>query len=270
MAETRLSRKFDALREANRAALIAYITAGDPTPAHSVPLCLALERGGADILELGVPFSDPIADGPVIQRASERALHAGTNVAKVLEIAAGVREESEIPIILFSYLNPLLRYGFERMARDAKAAGVDGCLLTDVSVEEAGNYVNALREQGLDAIFLVAPTSTDERLKKVAGFGSGFVYVVSRTGVTGEQASVAGSVKPLVDRLRKFTKLPLAVGFGVSQPEHVAEIGRYADGVVVGSAFMRFIEDHADAPDLASLLETFTRTLSAGRGGRPA
>lgn len=264
MAESRIARKFAELKAADRPGLIAYITAGDPTPAHTVELALALERGGANLLELGVPFSDPIADGPVIQRASERALRSGTTLAKVLEIAAGIREESEIPLILFSYLNPLMKYGFERLARDAKAAGIDGCLLTDVSVEEAESYVAIMRAQQLDTIFLTAPTSTGERLKKVSGYGSGFVYVVSRTGVTGEQASVGASVAPLVDRLRQFTDLPLAVGFGVSTAAHVAQIGRTADGVVVGSAFMRFIEEHAAAPDLASRLEEFTRSLASG------
>ncbi len=173
-----------------RKALIAYITAGDPTPERTPELVAALERGGADLIELGVPFSDPIADGPVIQRGAERALKAGTTVKKVLNIARQIREKSQIPLLLFTYLNPVMRYGLDALARDAKAAGIDGCLLTDVSVEEADPYVKAMRAAGLDTVFLAAPTSTPARLKLVAEYSSGFVYLVSRTGVTGEQASL--------------------------------------------------------------------------------
>jgi tryptophan synthase alpha chain len=221
-----------------------------------------MERGGADILELGVPFSDPIADGPVIQRASERALKAGTTLEKVLEIASEIRARSEMPIILFSYLNPLMRYGFERLAEEAARRGVDGVLLTDLSVEEAEAPVEALRKRGLATVFLAAPTSTPERLKLVAEYTSGFVYVVSRTGVTGERDSVLASVRPLVESLRAYTRLPLAVGFGVSKPEHAAQIAGYADGVVVGSAFVRLIEEHARDADLEARLEEFTRSLA--------
>src|SRR3984957_10140505 len=177
----------------NRKALIAYITAGDPTPEKTPDLVAALERGGADLIELGVPFSDPIADGPVIQRGAERALKAGTNVHKVLDIARTIRKTSKIPLLLFTYMNPVLRYGLDKLARDAKEAGIDGCLLTDLSVEEASPYVGAMRAAGLDTVFLAAPTSTPERLKLVAEYSTGFVYLVSRTGVTGEQASLSGS-----------------------------------------------------------------------------
>jgi tryptophan synthase alpha chain len=215
---------------------------------------LALERGGADLIELGVPFSDPIADGPVIQRGSDRALRAGTTLRKVLEIAGEIRRDSEIPLLLFTYLNPALRYGFEALARDAVQAGIDGCLLTDVSVEEAGPYVTACRAQGLDTVFLAAPTSTDRRLKLVAE---------SRTGVTGEQATLAGSAPELVRRMRAVTDLPLAVGFGISTAAHVAEVGAIADGVVVGSAIVRCIENNIGG-DLEGSLETFARMLSSG------
>ena len=240
-----------------RKPLIAYLTAGDPTPERTPELVAALERGGAELIELGVPFSDPIADGPVIQRGSERALTAGTTVRKVLEIARTIREKSRIPLLLFTYLNPVLRYGLEKLAADAKAAGVDGCLLTDLSVEEASPYVSVMRAAGLDTVFLAAPTSTPERLKLVAQYSTGFVYLVSRTGVTGERASLSDSVQPLVAAMRQVTRLPLAVGFGISTPEQAREVAQVADGVVVGSAFVRMIEQGGD-------LEAFARSLRRG------
>lgn len=258
----RIQKAFAAHKAQGRPALVAYLTAGDPTPDHTVEIALALERGGVGILELGVPFSDPVADGPVIQQASDRALRAGTTVAKVLDIAARIRARSEMPIMLFSYLNPLLRYGFEKVSADAARSGIDGCLLTDLSVEEAEEPVAVMRKHGLDTVFLAAPTSTERRLKLVAEYSSGFVYVVSRTGVTGEQDSVQSSVAPLVERLRGFTSLPLAVGFGVSRPEHVAAIGKYADGVIVGSAIMRVIERHGQDAGLPAHVEAFARQLT--------
>jgi len=242
--------------------LVAYITAGDPTPERTPALVAAMERGGADVIELGVPFSDPVADGPVIMRAGDRALKAGTTMAKVLQIAREVRRTSEIPMVLFTYLNPVIRYGLDRLAKDAKAAGIDGCLLVDASVDEAGSYVEAMRAAGLDTVFLAAPTSTHERLQLVAKYCTGFVYLVSRAGVTGEQNSISASVKPLVAAVRAVTKLPLAVGFGVSRGEHVAELCEVADGVAVGSAFMRLIEEHGASPDLEQRLEDFTRCLA--------
>ncbi len=244
--------------------LVAYITAGDPTPERTASLVAALVRGGADLIELGVPFSDPIADGPVIQRAGYRAIKQGTTLARVLEIARQIRETSEVPLLLFTYLNPVERYGVDRLAQDAKAAGIDGCLLTDASVEEAADYVRAMHAQGLDTVFLGAPTSSERRLKLIAEYSSGFIYLVSRTGVTGEQTSVSASVAPLVNRMRAVSSLPLAVGFGVSTPEQVAEIGRVAPGVVVGSAIMRLIEKHSDAPDLEKRVEEFARELKNG------
>jgi tryptophan synthase alpha chain len=258
----RISRRFARRKFQGRPALVAYLTAGDPSPERTVELALALERGGADVLELGVPFSDPIADGPVIQRASDRALRAGTTVARVLSIASQIRERSEMPILLFSYMNPLLRFGFERLGEEAARRGIDGCLLTDLSVEEAAEPVAQLRRHGLDTVFLAAPTSTERRLKLVAEYSSGFVYVVSRTGVTGEQDSVAAGVQPLVGKLRGLTDLPIAVGFGVSKAEHVKAIGAYADGAVVGSALMRVVEQYGAAPDLPARLEAFTRELT--------
>jgi tryptophan synthase alpha chain len=241
----------------NRKALIAYLTAGDPAPERTPELVYALERGGADLIELGVPFSDPIADGPVIQRGAERALKAGTTVKKVLEIAREIRKHSQIPLLLFTYLNPVLRYGLKNLAADAKAAGIDGCLLTDLSVEEAAPYTKVLRAAALDTVFLAAPTSTPERLKLVAQYSAGFVYLVSRTGVTGERASLSNSIQPLVTAMRAATDLPLAVGFGISTPEQARAVAQIADGVVVGSAFVRLIEQNGD-------LESFTHQLRQG------
>lgn len=257
---TRIAALFERLKQEHRKALITYITAGDPTPEHTAGLVRALERGGADLIELGVPFSDPIADGPVIQRAGERALRAGTNLRRVLEIAREIRAGSEIPLLLFTYLNPVLRYGLERLATDAKAAGIDGILLTDVSVEEAGEFTRTMQAAGLDTVFLAAPTSSPRRLKLIAEYSSGFVYLVSRLGVTGEQQSVSATVAPLIEAMRAQTKLPLAVGFGVSRPEHVAELGRQAEGVVVGSALMSLIEKNPSE----DALEAFTRSLKSG------
>ena len=259
---SRIATLFETLKQQRRCGMIAYLTAGDPTPDATPALVAALERGGADLIELGVPFSDPIADGPVIQRAGDRALRAGTTLAKVLGMAAEIRRTSGIPLLLFTYLNPALRYGFERLARDAKAAGIDGCLLTDVSVEEAANYVKVMREAGLDTVFLAAPTSTDERLRLVAEYSSGFVYLVSRTGITGVQHKIAESAAPLIERMRRHTKLPLAMGFGVSTPEHVAELAGKVEAVVVGSAIVKQIEK--DSSQLEDLMRALTRPLARG------
>jgi tryptophan synthase alpha chain len=264
MCQTRIGRLFERLRSEHRAALIAYVTAGDPSPARTPALVAALERGGADLIELGVPFSDPIADGPVIQRGSERALKAGTTVSKVLEIAAEIRKHSEIPLLLFTYMNPVLRYGLEALARDAVARGIDGCLLTDLSVEEAGPYTAAMRHAGLDTVFLAAPTSTDRRLKLVAEYSTGFVYLISRTGVTGERTALSDGVSPLVKTMRQVTELPLAVGFGISTADQARTVGAIADGVVVGSAFVRVIEQNAASPDLEIKLEALARELAGG------
>jgi tryptophan synthase alpha chain len=263
---TRIAGLFDSLKRDGRKGLIAYITAGDPSPDRTPALVEALVRGGADLIELGVPFSDPIADGPVIQRGGERALKAGTTLAGVLEIAAQIRASADIPLLLFTYLNPVMRYGLDRLARDAAASGIDGCLLIDASVEEAREYVEALHRHGRDTVFLAAPTSTARRQQLVAEYSTGFVYLVSRTGVTGEQDSLSHSVAPLVRSMRAVTDLPLAVGFGISRPEHVAELGQLVDAVVVGSAFVRLIERNLDNPSLEIQLEAFARELKHGFG----
>ena len=260
MSQTRIARLF----ERTKPVLVAYLTAGDPTPDHTPRLVAALERGGAGLIELGVPFSDPIADGPVIQRGSDRALRAGTNVAAVLKIAKEIRKTSEIPLLLFSYMNPLLRYGFEKLAQDAVAAGIDGVLLIDLSVEEAPDLAPLLQKRGLDTVFLAAPTSTERRLQLVAQYSSGFVYLVSRAGVTGEQVSLSESVEPLVRKMRAITSLPLAVGFGISSAEQVSAVAKIADGVVVGSAFVRTIEQYAASEELESKLEAAACALASG------
>lgn len=260
MQPTRIQSLFEGLKKEGRAALVAYITAGDPTPERTPALVAALERGGADLIELGVPFSDPIADGPVIQRGSDRALKAGTTVPKVLEIARQIRATSEIPLLLFTYLNPVMRYGLEKLAGDAKAVGIDGCLLTDVSVEEAESYVTVMRRAGLDTVFLAAPTSTERRLKLVAEYSSGFVYLVSRTGVTGERQALSDALQPLIQRMRGATSLPLAAGFGISTPDQASSVAKMADGVVVGSAIVRLIEQNASEAEL----EAYARSLRNG------
>jgi len=265
---TRIGQLFERLKREKRCGMVAYLTAGDPTPEATPGLVAALERGGADLIELGVPFSDPIADGPVIQAAGDRAIKAGTTLAKVLEIAAKIRETSEIPLLLFTYLNPALRYGFARLAKDAKAAGIDGCLLIDASVEEAAEYVKVMREAGMDTVFLAAPTSTDHRLKLVAEYSSGFIYVVSRTGITGERQSLSDSALPLMERMRALTDLPLAMGFGISSAEQVAAISGHADAVVVGSAIVRQIG--RDSSGLEAFMRNLTRPLAPHDNNRAA
>ena len=258
---TSITARLNDLRTNNKKALVAYLTAGDPTPARTASLVLALERGGVDIIELGVPFSDPIADGPVIQRAAERALAAGTTLHKVLDIAAQIRSNSDIPLVLFTYLNPVLKYGVSKLAADAKSVGIDGVLLTDLSVEEADRHIAPFREHHLDTVFLAAPTSTDRRLELVAKYSSGFVYLVSRAGVTGERDSLSSSAAPLVERMRRFTNLPLALGFGIATPEQARDAAELADAVVVGSALVRLIEKYGAEGNLEEELERFTRSL---------
>jgi tryptophan synthase alpha chain len=265
---TRIGRMFADLKQQGRKGFIAYITAGDPSPDRTPDLVDALVRGGADLIELGVPFSDPIADGPVIQRGGQRALKAGTTLRRVLEIAAQIRQRSEVPLLLFTYLNPVIRYGLERLAEDAARSGIDGCLLIDAGVEEADEYVGAMHRHGLDTVFLAAPTSTPRRLKLVAQYSTGFVYLVSRTGVTGERESLSAAVAPLVRGVRAVTDLPLAVGFGISKPEHVAELGRQVEAVVVGSALVHLIERNLDNSSLEIQLESFVRELKHGFGAQ--
>ena len=224
-------------------ALVAYVTCGDPDLATTREIILGAIEAGADVIELGVPFSDPVADGPVIQRASERALKHRTSLPQVLTLAAEIRQQAQSTgLIVFSYLNPILRMGMEKFCKVARAAGIDGALVTDLPVEEAGPYLHAMRDHDLSPVFLAAPTSPDERLRRIAEASRGFVYAVSRTGVTGQRQQLAEDARKLVKRLRRVTKLPIALGFGISTPEQFVEVGEFADAVVVGSAIVEMIE----------------------------
>src|SRR5215831_16958990 len=244
---SRIADTFGKLKEAGRKGFIPFITAGDPNLETTHDLILELAGAGATLIELGVPFTDPMADGPVIQRASERALRHGFGLADVLQVVARARARTDVPIILFSYFNPLLQYGLERLVRDAKAAGIDGVLVTDLVPEEAGDFSSMLKANDLDMIFLIAPTSTDERLSLVAERASGFIYAVSRAGITGAREQMSAEAEKLVRRMRQFSELPIAVGFGISKAQHVADVWRYADAAVVGSAIVNIIENAADS-----------------------
>lgn len=224
--------------------LVAYVTCGDPDLNTTREIVLAAIRAGADVIELGVPFSDPVADGPVIQRASERALKNGTTLLDVLKLAAQVREKSDAGLVIFSYLNPVLRFGLKRFCEEAKKAGVDGALIIDLTVEEAAEYRQLMQEHALDTVFLATPTSPEQRLKKIAQACHGFVYAVSRTGVTGTRDQLAGDAADLVKRIRKCTRLPVAVGFGISSHEQFSQVGAFADAAVVGSAIVQAVEEH--------------------------
>ncbi len=244
----------------HRPGLVAYITCGDPDLDTSRDVALAAIGAGADVIELGVPFSDPVADGPVIQRASERALQHGTNLAGVLDIANQIRRQSDAGLIIFSYLNPIMQFGLDKFCAAAADAGVDGALVTDLPLEEAAGYLHAMKARKLASIFLAAPTSTDERLRQIAKHSRGFVYAISRTGITGARQEVAGDAHSLVERLRKYTKLPIAVGFGVSTPEQFSEVGGFADAAVVGSAIVQRIEQNrgSEAAAVAEFLSSLT------------
>jgi tryptophan synthase alpha chain len=247
-------------KRGNGPGLVAYLTVGDPDLATSRDIALAMIDAGADVIELGVPFSDPVADGPVIQRASERALRNGTSLQGVLKLAAELRRERpQAGLIIFSYLNPILRMGLERFADGAKIAGVDGALVTDLTLEEADEYRRLMKSRELATVFLAAPTSTDDRLKQIAAASNGFIYAVSRTGVTGAQAEMADDARKLVKRIRRFSKLPVAVGFGVSTAAHFAEVGKYAEAAVVGSAIMKIVEAHGK--ESPSRVAEFIRAL---------
>ena len=258
---TRIEKRFVELKAAGKKAFIPYLTAGDPSLDITQDLVLALEKAGADVIELGVPFSDPIADGPVIQRATERALHNGVTLQGVLELGKNIREKSEIPLVLFSYFNPLLNHGLEKLARDAASAGFDGILATDLTVEESEVFSRTMRSAGLNTVFLVAPTSSPERMKKIAGASTGFLYAVSRTGVTGETQELAGDLKQFLQTLRTHTTSPIAVGFGISRPEHVRAVWQEADGAIVGSSVVKEVEQNIGKPDLVERVAAFASWL---------
>ena len=261
---SRLTRTFDRLRESKRGGLVTYLTAGDPDAGRSAAIITAVARAGADVLEIGVPFSDPLADGPVIQRATERALAAGMTLRGVLDLVRRVRADVETPIVLFTYANPVLRMDARAFAKTAADAGVDGVLILDYPVEEAEPLRAPLVEAGLDPIFLVSPTTTDERIKRSAELGRGFTYVISRLGVTGMRSSLASDLQPLLERVRRASSLPVAVGFGISTPEHVTEACRWADAAVVGSALVDTIARHGTSSDVPARASEYVQWLKSG------
>ena len=261
---TRISKRFAALRESGELGIVAYITAGDPSLAATQKFVLALAEAGADIIELGIPFSDPLADGPTIQRASERALKSHTTLAQVIDLVREIRKSSEVPVVLFGYYNPVLQMGLEKFALTAATAGADGVLITDLTPEESDDYRQILAAHHLDTIFLGAPTSTDDRLAKIAAVSSGFLYLISRTGVTGAKDALPDDLPALMRRARKVTQLPIAVGFGISLPGHVSVLGGLADAAVVGSALVAEIENATAADPSSSNIEAAAAAL-AGR-----
>lgn len=258
---SRIGETFARLSKEGRRGFIPFITAGHPDLQTTRELIVELARGGASIIELGVPFSDPVADGPVIQRASERALAKGVGIGEALAAVADARRETDVSIVLFSYFNPLMQFGVERLGAEAARAGVDGVLVTDLVPEESAEFTAALSRHGLDQIFLVAPTTTDARLRMVAERAGGFIYAVSRAGVTGARTELSAEAERLVARVRQVSALPVAVGFGISNREHVAEVWRYADAAVVGSALVSEIERQAAAPDIVPRVGAFARSL---------
>lgn len=269
LSTSRIQEKFRQLQEARAKGLVIYITAGDPSLEATGSLLEAAQNGGADIIELGIPFSDPLADGPVIQRASERALAGGTTLSKVLRMLPEWRRRVQAPIVLFTYYNPILQYGLEKFAHEASEAGADGVLALDLSPEESASYIETMRKWNLDTVFLAAPTSTDERLQRVANASTGFLYLIARAGVTGERNQISESTWPLVERVRKITQLPLAVGFGLSTPEQIRAVEELADAAVVGSAIVRRIEEHFSTEGAAAI-ERYVRWLKQGAGSSPA
>ncbi len=260
---SRLAQTFAQLRSARKPGLVAYITAGDPDLPRTDGILRALQLGGADVVEVGVPFSDPLADGPVIQRATERALASGTTLLGVLELVRRLRSELRMPVVLFSYANPILRVGAERFADLARAAGVDGVLVLDWPLEESGDFRSILGARGIDTILLLSPTTSDERLRQAASLGSGFLYAISRLGVTGARDRIAEGAEEMVRRIRSVSDLPVALGFGISTPEHVRRVGQWADAAVVGSALVNVIAEAGAANDLNTRVEEYVRWLKS-------
>jgi tryptophan synthase alpha chain len=260
---SRLAETFQRLRDAGTPGLVTYITAGDPDLPRTEGILRALERGGADVVEVGIPFSDPLADGPVIQRATERALEARTTLLGVLDLLRRMRAELRMPVVLFSYANPILRVGAERFADLARDAGVDGVLVLDLPIEESGEFRAILSARGIDTILLLSPTTSDERLRTAATLGSGFLYAISRLGVTGARSEIAEGAEEMVRRIRRVSALPVALGFGISKPEHVRQVGQWADAVVVGSALVNVIADAGQSPDLNNRVEEYVRWLKS-------
>ena len=261
--DNRIAATFSRLRAGKSPGLVTYVTAGDPDLPRTAGILRALDRAGADVLEIGVPFSDPLADGPVIQRATERALASGTTLARVLDLLERLRPALKAPFVVFSYANPILRLGAERFADRARAAGVDGVLVLDLPIEEADAFRNLLASRRIDTILLLSPTTTDERLRKAASLGSGFLYAISRLGVTGARDRLADGAQDMVQRIRRVSDLPVALGFGISKPEHVREVGRWAEAAVVGSALVSVIADAGASDDLDRRVEEYVRWLKS-------
>lgn len=265
---TRIGRRFEELGRSGEMGLVAFLSAGDPSLAETESFVLALDAAGADVVELGVPFSDPVADGPAIQRSSERALRAGASLSGVLDLVASIRRKSDVALVLFSYYNPVLQMSIERFARRAADAGADGVLITDLTPEEAGDYRRIVHAHGLDTVFLAAPTSTDERLRQIAEASTGFLYVISRTGVTGASESLPEDLPALIRRVRRASRLPVAVGFGISLPGQVSVLGGLADAAVVGSALVQEIEQASSVEAAREALGARVRALKqAGKAG---
>ena len=260
---SRLQGAFARLREEKRPGLVTYVTAGDPDLDRTAGVLKALDRGGADVLEVGVPFSDPLADGPVIQRATERALASGTTLSGVLDLVGSIRADIRAPIVIFSYANPILRLGSERFADRAREAGIDGVLVLDLPIEEADDFRGMLAARGIDTILLLSPTTSDDRLRKAAALGSGFLYAISRLGVTGARDALADGARDMVARIRAVSDLPVALGFGISKPDHVREVGRWADAAVVGSALVDVIAREGASHDLNTRVEEYVRWLKS-------
>jgi tryptophan synthase alpha chain len=260
---SRIDAAFRDLRREGRPGLVTYVTAGDPDLERSREILVRLARAGADVLEVGVPFSDPLADGPVIQRATERAIAAGATLVKVLGIVSDVRSLVNVPIVIFSYANPILRMGLEEFVSRARQAGVDGVLALDVPPEEAGQFREALSRARIDTIFLLSPTTSAARIRRAAALGTGFLYGISRLGVTGAREQLADSARELAERVRQETAMPLALGFGLSRPEHVREIAAFADAAVVGSALVNVIAEHGQSPTLLDEVERYVRWLKS-------
>jgi tryptophan synthase alpha chain len=260
---SRLAETFARLRSEGRAGLITYTTAGDPDLEKSAAILKTLAAAGADVLEVGVPFSDPLADGPVIQRATERALAAGGSLRATLDVIAAVRATVDTPIVVFTYANPIVRMGLQEFAARAAEVGVDGVLVLDLPIEEAGDFRDGMAAAGIDTIFLLSPTTTEARIRRAAELGRGFLYGISRLGVTGARDRVASGAEEMVRRIRAITTMPLALGFGISRPEHVAEVGAYADAAVVGSALVALIAEAGQAADLLPRVDSYVRSLRA-------
>jgi tryptophan synthase alpha chain len=262
--KTRIEETFDKLKMKGEKALVTFITAGDPDLGTTKKLIIEFEKRGVDVVELGVPFSDPMADGPTIQASSERALGGGTNLRQVLNLVKSIRKESQIPIILFGYFNPIFVYGIERFVKDARRAGVDGVLVVDLPPEEADDLRIYTGDAGLNLIYLMTPTSDKKRIRLVSTRTSGFVYYVSVTGVTGARVELAKTIKGFIKKIKKCTSLPICVGFGISTPAQAAEVGRWADGVVVGSAIVKVIEDNIGSKSLVRRAGDFVASLKNG------